>query len=304
MTAIPTSTIAPRIRLGDWVGDVSDWLTDHGSWFFDNFDKVINALVDGITDPLKALPIIGMIVFMALLGLLARGVMFAIATVIGMLAIDSLDLFPKMIDTLGLVLIAGVLSILLAIPIGILAARNHFVATVVRPVLDFMQTLPAYVYLVPFLILIGIGPGTAIPATIIFAMPPGVRLTQLGIQQVDKEMVEAGQAFGATQGEVLRGIQMPLALPTIMAGINQVIMLSLSMVVIGAVVGVEGLGGQVLSGLSTLEVGPAAEAGIAIVILAIYLDRVTDGFSKPEIGVVAKIRETNRARAQRATTGA
>lgn len=302
--AIPTSTIAPRIRLGDWVNDLVDWLTDNLTWLFDGLNKFITALVDGIADPLKAMPIIVVIVIMAVLGLLSRGVIFALGTVVGMLAIDALDLFPKMIDTLALSLVSGILALLLAIPLGILAARNHFVATVVRPVLDFMQTLPAYVYLVPFLFLVGIGPGSAIPATIIFAMPPGVRLTQLGIQQVDREMVEAGQAFGATPREVLRGIQLPLALPTIMAGVNQVIMLSLSMVVISAVVGAPGLGDQVLSALSTLEVGPGAEAGIAIVILAIYLDRLTDGFSKPELGAVARARAINEARSQQAATGA
>jgi ABC-type proline/glycine betaine transport system permease subunit len=159
--------------------------------------------------------------------------------------------------------------------LGIVAARARSVSLVTKPVMDFMQTLPSFVYLLPALFLLGLGAAPAILATIVFAMPPGVRLTELGIRQVDQEMVEAGQAFGATPREVLRGIQIPLAMPTVMAGVNQVIMLALSMTVIAGLVGAGGLGGAVVQALQTLDVPLGAESGVSVVFLAIYLDRVT-----------------------------
>jgi ABC-type proline/glycine betaine transport system permease subunit len=164
---------------------------------------------------------------------------------------------------------------LLSIPLGILAARSRIASAVLRPVMDLVQTMPAFVYLIPTLFFWGIGVTPGVVATIVFAMAPGVRLTELGIRQVDKEMVEAGHAFGARPGEILRGIQLPLALPTIMAGVNQVIMLSLSMVVIAGIVGAGGLGGVVYSGITRLDLGRGFEGGLGVVILAIFLDRVT-----------------------------
>jgi glycine betaine/proline transport system permease protein len=163
----------------------------------------------------------------------------------------------------------------LSVPLGILAARSQVASNLLRPAMDFMQTMPAFVYLIPTLFFWGIGVTPGIVSTIVFAMPPGVRLTELGIRQVDKEMVEAGHAFGAPPGEILRNIQLPLAMPTIMAGVNQVIMLSLSMVVIAGIVGAGGLGGVVYSGITRLDLAKGFEGGLAVTLLAVYLDRVT-----------------------------
>lgn len=270
----------PRIPLGDWADSAVDWLLASWSPFFDGVADGLNNVVGWLQDGLLALPIFLVVVVMALIALVARGWRFAVLAAVGMLLVDAFDEWQSAMETLALVLVASVIAVLLSIPIGILAARSRVASVVVRPVMDFMQTLPSFVYLLPALFLFGLGSSAAVLSTIVFAMPPGVRLTELGIRQVDAEMVEAGQAFGATPREVLRGIQVPLAMPTIMAGVNQVIMLSLSMVVIGGLVGAEGLGSDVIAALQTLQVGPGVEAGVAVVILAIYLDRVTAGFGE------------------------
>lgn len=170
---------------------------------------------------------------------------------------------------------AVIIALIIAIPIGILAARNRVVSAIVRPILDLMQTLPGLVYLVPVIIVFGIGPTPGVVSTLVFAIPPGIRLTELAIRQVDPEVVEAGKAFGSSDARILRQIQIPLAMPTIMAGVNQVIMLALSMVVIAGFAGAGGLGGQVNQALQTLNLSLGAEAGLAVVIIAVYLDRLS-----------------------------
>ncbi|WP_265444252.1 ABC transporter permease [Flexivirga meconopsidis] len=300
------STVVPRIHLGEWIADVVNWLTDHWSGFFDGVASIVNHLVDGIQHVLMNTPIVLLIVIFALLALWARGWKAAVLAAVGFCLIDAFGEFPSAMQTLAQIIVASVLAIVIAIPVGILAARNRRASAVIKPVLDFMQTLPAYVYLLPVLFLIGLGSAGAVLATIIFSIPPGVRLTELGIRQVDGEMVEAGQAFGATPKEVLRGIQIPLAMPSIMAGVNQVIMLALSMVVVAGIVGAPGLGQDVLSSLQSLDVGVGVEAGLSVVILAIFLDRVTDGFSKREVGLRSEIDKLRRrqARAAAATDAA
>lgn len=296
------STVMPRIHLGAWCSDVVDWLNDNWQGFFDGVASVINHPVNWITDGLLNIPVIAVILLFAVIAWLARGWKAAILSAVGFLLIDAFDQFKPVIEGLGQILVASVIAIAIAIPLGIWAARSKFASTTIRPVLDFMQTLPPYVYVLPGLYLMGIGAANAVLATVIFSIPPGVRLTELGIRQVDQEMVEAGQAFGATPREVLRGIQIPLALPSIMAGINQVIMLALSMVVIAGVAGSPGVGQKIFQALSQLDVGLGVEAGVSIVILAIYLDRVTDGLSKGELGLAAEV-EKVRTRARAAAFG-
>ncbi|HML50968.1 MAG TPA: ABC transporter permease subunit [Propionicimonas sp.] len=197
-------------------------------------------------------------------------------------------------DTLALVLVAAFFAVIISIPLGILAARSRLASAIIRPILDFLQTMPAFVYLVPALLLFRVGVAPGIVATIIFAMAPGVRLTELGIRSVDAEVVEAGEAFGATPRRILRQIQLPLAMPSIMAGINQVIMLSLSMVVIAGLVGAGGLGGDVIASLSQLDTSLGVEAGLAVVVLAILLDRFTNAFGQRR-GLYATLKERRSA---------
>lgn len=227
------------------------------------------------------------LIFMAL-AMFVSGWRLAVFTVLGFLLIISMDRWNEAMSTLALVLVATGLAVAVAIPIGILAAYSNRVSTVVKPILDFMQTMPAFVYLIPAIAFFGVGQVPGVIATIVFAMPPGVRLTELGIRQVDKELVEAGEAFGAPNLQILRGIQLPLALTTIMAGINQVIMLSLSMVVIAGMVGAGGLGNVVYSGIARADVVLGFEGGVAVVILAIFLDRLTASVTRFSPAVRAK----------------
>lgn len=193
----------------------------------------------------------------------------------GFAFIDSLELWDDAMVTLSLVLVATIIALAVSVPLGIWAARSDRVSAVVRPVLDFLQTLPAMIYLIPAILFFGTGASAGIVATLIFALAPGVRMTELGIRQVDKELVEAAEAFGTTPRDTLLRVQLPLALPTVMAGVNQVIMLGLSMAAIAGMVGTGGLGGDVNEAIGQLDVGLGSEAGVAIVILAICLDRMT-----------------------------
>jgi ABC-type proline/glycine betaine transport system permease subunit len=275
MTALPLEVTIPKIPLGSWLASFFDWLTTNFSGFFDAVSGVIGGAVDGLIVVLEAPPPLVVAVIFALIGLLVRGWIFAIGSLLGFLLIMSMGQWSAAMQTLALVLVASVIAVLIAIPLGIWAARRRAASAVTRPIMDLMQTMPAFVWLVPVVTLFGIGVVPGVIATIIFALPPGVRLTELGIRNVDHEIVEAANAFGATPRQTLFGVQLPLAAPTIMAGVNQVIMLALSMAVIAGLVGAEGLGGQVTSAIATLDLGLGFEAGLAVVILAIYLDRVT-----------------------------
>lgn len=194
----------------------------------------------------------------------------------------TLGLWPAMIETLSLVVTATLIALVMGIPAGIAMAKSDATEQAIRPVLDFMQTMPAFVYLIPAAMFFGLGQVPGVFATIIFAMPPAVRLTNLGIRQVPKELVEAGIAFGCTPRQLLFKVQMPTALPSIMAGVNQTIMLALSMVVIASMIGAGGLGNEVLRGIQRLDIGLGFEGGLAVVILAILLDRLTQSFGSAQ----------------------
>lgn len=195
--------------------------------------------------------------------------------------VGAVGLWDKLLQTLALVLVATSLAVLMGVPLGMLAARCPRLRAVLLPVLDVMQTLPSFVYLIPVLMLFGLGKVPAIFATVVYAIAPVIRLTDLGIRQVDREVMEAVQAFGASPWQQLVGVQLPLALPSIMAGVNQTIMMALSMVVIASMIGARGLGENVLAGIQTLNVGKGLEAGLAIVALAIVIDRITQAYGRP-----------------------
>jgi glycine betaine/proline transport system permease protein len=275
MTVLPLDIDVPKIEVGAAIDSFFDLLTSNLSGFFDAFSDVLGGAVDGIILLLEAPnPIVFAVIF-ALIGLVVKGWKFALGSLVGLLLIISMDQWEAAMQTLALVVVSTVVAIIIAIPLGILAARNRTASGVIRPIMDLMQTMPAFVWLVPVVTLFGIGVVPGVVATIIFALPPGVRLTELGIRNVDHEIVEAANAFGATPRQTLFGVQLPLALPTIMAGVNQVLMLALSMAVVAGLVGAEGLGGQVTSAIATLDLGLGFEAGISVVILAIFLDRLT-----------------------------
>ncbi|MCX5260663.1 ABC transporter permease/substrate binding protein [Streptomyces canus] len=265
----------PRIPLGDWVNDTVDWLLDHVSWLFDFLKTVFTGTYDGIDAVLQAPQPLLLAGILAVIAFWLRGTLAGLLTFAGFAFIDSLELWEDAMTTLSLVLVATIIALVIAVPVGIWAARSNRVSGIVRPVLDFMQTLPAMIYLIPAILFFGTGASAGIVATLIFALAPGVRMTELGIRQVDKELVEAAEAFGTSPRDTLLRVQLPLALPTVMAGVNQVIMLGLSMAAIAGMVGTGGLGGDVNEAIGQLNVGLGSEAGVAIVILAIYLDRMT-----------------------------
>lgn len=288
-----TQSGLPRAPLGEWVDTFVDWVTSTFSWFFDLIKSILTWLFDQLDTVLSGPPFWVVALVLAGLAFWARGWKLGLGAFVGFAVIDMVGQWGNAMDTLALVIIASAIALLIAIPLGIWAARNDSVSQVLRPVLDFMQTMPAFVYLIPTVVIFLTGEVPGIVATVIFALAPGVRFTELGIRQVDREVVEAGHAFGATEGRIMRQIQLPLALPTIMAGINQVIMLSLSMVVIAGMVGAVGLGSDVVRALQRVNISLGFEAGLAVVILAMFLDRVTSALG--DRAPVAKALKTTAA---------
>lgn len=274
-----SDTIIPRVPLGDAVADFVAWVTDAGEVVFDGIKTVLLGAYEGLDLVLTSPPFWVIALLLSGLALLAKGWKLALGSAIGFAVIAAVDQWSNAMDTLALVILASGIALVIGIPLGIWAARNDHVSRAVRPVLDFMQTMPAFVYLIPTVVIFLTGAVPGIVATVVFALAPGVRFTELGIRQVDKEVVEAGHAFGASEGRILRQIQLPLAMPTLMAGVNQVIMLSLSMVVISGLTGAAGLGRDVVGALQRVNVSLGFEAGLAVVILAMFLDRVTAAFS-------------------------
>jgi glycine betaine/proline transport system permease protein len=277
MLALLQTELIPKIPLAEWTERGVDWVTDNFEGLFDFISAAVDIVVGVLQFALTTPPALLTVAVLTVLAFFMAGWRIALFTVLGLLFVIGLDLWDAAMVTLALVLAAAAVALAIGIPIGIVAAKSSTIETSIRPVLDVAQTMPAFVYLVPIVVLLGIGNSPALIATVVFAMPPAVRLTMLGIQQVPKDTVEAAHAFGATPWQTLLKVELPLSLKSIMAGVNQVIMLSLSMVVIAALAGAGGLGVPVVTGLGQLNVGTAFVGGIGIVIIAIMLDRATRG---------------------------
>ena len=264
-----------KIPLGKWINWFVDLLNDHAAWFFNFISDVLGFLINGLIDVLQWLPPLLLVALLALLAYgLHRSWKLALGIVLSMLLIINLGYWEATIETLALVVFSTLTCMLIGIPVGIAAAHRPWLYTAIRPVLDLMQTIPTFVYLIPTLILFGLGVVPGLISTVIFAIPAPIRLTYLGVSSVPKQLTEAGEAFGATRSQLLWKVELPHAMPTIMAGVTQCIMLSLSMVVIAALVGADGLGKPVVRALNTVNIAKGFEAGLAIVIVAILLDRV------------------------------
>jgi glycine betaine/proline transport system permease protein len=264
-----------KIPIGQWSEAVIEWLTANFEWLFDAISSVLETIIDGSADGLLAVPpIVLLVIITAVAHLIQRNWRITLFVSLGLLFILNMGLWDEMADTLVLVVYATLASLIIGIPIGILSARYPAVWQAIAPILDMMQTLPTFVYLVPMLAVFGLGTVPGLFATVIFAVPAPIRLTYLGISQVPVALVEAGESFGSTRMQLLYKVKLPAALPTIMAGITQCIMLSLSMVVIASMVGAGGLGAPTVRALASNNIPLGAEAGLAIVILAIALDRV------------------------------
>jgi len=270
----------PRIPLGQWIEGGLDWLTSEYSMVTRGISRVTQTGIDGLNDALMWLPEWGLMAILAAVCWKVANLRLAIGAVAGLAVIWNLGLWNPMIETLTLVVIATLVAVTIAIPVGIAAALSERLYRGIMPVLDFMQTMPAFVYLIPAIPFFGIGSVSAIFATVIFSMPPAIRFTTLGIRQVPVELIEAADAYGATRRQKLLKVQLPMSLPTVMAGINQTIMLALSMVVIAAMIGADGLGSEVWRAIQRLRPGDGFEAGIAVVILAMLLDRLTQSLRK------------------------
>ena len=264
-----------KIPVGRWGREFFDFLTTNFAWFFDTLAAWLSAVLDGLVAGLLWLPPIAVVALVAGLAfLLKRSWTLVAGTVLGLLFIVNQGMWKETVETLVLVVSATACSMAIGVPVGIWAAHNARVYRVLHPILDLMQTLPTFVYLIPVLILFGLGIAPGLIVTVIFASPAPIRLTYLGITSVPKPLLEAGAAFGATRRQLLWKIELPAALPTIMAGLTQCIMLSLSMVVIAALIGANGLGRPVVRALNSVNIPLGLEAGLAIVILAIVLDRM------------------------------
>tara|TARA_R110001583_G_scaffold90144_3_gene231803 strand:- start:31715 stop:32884 length:1170 start_codon:yes stop_codon:yes gene_type:complete len=269
------------IPLDDWVDSGLTWVVDHFRPAFQAIRVPIDATLTGIEHGLLAVPPLLMIALIGLIAWQASGRRLAIGSVLSLLMIGFIGAWSEAMVTLSLVLTSVAFCMVIGLPLGIAMARSDRLESVARPLLDAMQTTPAFVYLVPVVMLFGIGNVPGVVVTIVFALPPLIRLTNLGIRQVRADLIEASRAFGASPWQLLTKVQLPLAMPTIMAGINQTLMLALSMVVIASMIAVGGLGQMVLRGIGRLDMGLATVGGLGIVILAIMLDRITQAMASP-----------------------
>ena len=264
-----------KLPLGNWIADGVDLLNEHAAGFFDFIAMVVGGSIDALIWLMKACPPFLLIALFALLAWwLHRSWQLVLLVVVSFLLIANLGYWNETIETLALVVAATAVCMLIGVPLGIVAAHRPWIFTILRPVLDLMQTIPTFVYLIPTLILFGLGVVPGLISTVIFALPAPIRLTHLGISSVPRYLLEAGEAFGATKWQRLIKVELPSAAPQIMAGLTQCIMLALSMVVIAALVGADGLGKPVVRALNQVNVARGFEAGLAIVLVAIVLDRI------------------------------
>ncbi|MCD2137262.1 ABC transporter permease [Salinicoccus halitifaciens] len=271
----------PRLPLSEWTSDFVRWVTSAFDFIFDPINNYLGTLMNWIINILEFIP--PLIFILIVMGLsvifMKKKILSPILIGIGLLFIQNQGLWENFIDTTTLVIISGLISIVIGVPLGILMSKSDVFETIMKPILDLMQTMPAFVYLIPAVAFFGIGMVPGVFASVIFASPPTIRLTNLGIRQISTELIEASDSFGTTPMQKLLKVQLPLARPSIMAGINQTIMLALSMVVIASMIGAPGLGTEVLSSLQRAQVGPGFVAGLGIVILAIIIDRFTQSGS-------------------------
>lgn len=270
----------PKLPLDMWVESLVTFLRGNIRWLFDGIRDGLNWVLGNIEGLLSIGHPLVLLVVLVVLAYFIAGWRMGAFTVVGFGYILNAGLWSQMVQTVSLVVTAMVFILLIGLPLGIWAGRNDKVHTIIRPLLDFLQTLPAFVYLIPAVMFFGIGMVPGAVATLIFAIAPLIRLTSLGIRQVPKDLVEASDAFGATEMQKLFKVQLPVARTTIMAGVNQSIMLGLSMVIIAAMAGAQGLGREVLAAIQRVDVGNGFVAGLAVVILAIFLDRLTATFGE------------------------
>lgn len=272
----------PKLDVANAVEDLMDIVTDSFSWAFKFVQEFGEDLMELTTEGLVAIPVIILIAIVALLAFFATGRKFGLAlfSVVGLLFIYNQGLWTELMNTFTLVIYSSLLAVVIGIPLGILMSKSKVAEQIIKPILDFMQTMPGFVYLIPAVAFFGIGVVPGVFASIIFALPPTVRFTNLGIRQVPKDLVEAADSYGSTSAQKLFKVELPLAKATIMAGINQTVLLSLSMVVIASMIGAPGLGREVLSALQRAQVGNGFVAGLSLVIFAIIVDRLTQSLNK------------------------
>lgn len=271
----------PKIPIGDGIENMIEWLTNNFSFITKSISNFTEKGIDALVDTMLIFPPwLFIIISTILVFWITKNKKLSIFTLGGFLLIWNLNLWSPTISTIALVIFATLIAVLLGVPLGILAALSNPFYRIIMPILDFMQTMPAFVYLIPAIPFFGLGPVSAVFATVIFAMPPSIRFTSLGIRQVPEELIEASDAFGSTRLQKLIKLQLPIATPTIMAGINQTIMLALSMVVIAAMIGAKGLGGEVWKAIQRFKPGMGFEAGLGVVIIAIIFDRITQSLAK------------------------
>lgn len=271
-----------RMPLAGWIDGAVDWIAVEGAAVFDAIADVLLTLLLYVERGLKWMPWWAVILLLAVAGWRIASRRMSLGIVLGMAFIGVLGLWDPAMETLSIIIAATLLAVVAGVPIGITMARASVVERVLRPTLDLMQTMPSFVYLIPVLMVFPLGAVPALIATFVYAIPPVIRLTNLGIRQVSEDVIEAAHAFGSTPWQLLTRVQLPLALPTIMAGINQTIMMALAMVVIASMIGAGGLGSEVLRGIARLEVGRGLVAGLSIVIMAIIIDRLTQNLAQTE----------------------